>query len=344
MKRSLVALILGSSMVAVPVWAERNDVVIMKNGDRLTCSVKQLDRGRLRVTTDHMGTVFIDWTHVSSIQAAKTYEVELGSGEALYGSLEAGRADGSLALRTERGVEELPIDRIVYVTEIKRGFFKRLDGSIDFGFNYQKANNDVNYSIGANAMYRTRKNETDLQFNSILSNRNDSPRAFRNVLHGTYTHFLNNRWYAMGLAGAEQNDELGLDLRTSLGGGAGRYIFQTNRSRMSLAGGLTTNREKYITDTSPQTSLEALASVSYDFFIHGDHGTDISSSLTLFPSLTESGRYRAEFNAKYRQEIVTDLFVSLSGWYSFDNKAPIGDDATVKQDDYGLVTSLGWKF
>ena len=64
----------------------------------------------------------------------------------------------------------------------------------------------------------------------------------------------------------------------------------------------------------------------------------IAASL-LAPSAAQADDYYA-----LRQEIVTDLFVSLSGWYSFDNKAPIGDDATVKQDDYGLVTSLGWKF
>ena len=71
---------------------------------------------------------------------------------------------------------------------------------------------------------------------------------------------------------------------------------------------------------------------------------DISTHITLYPSLTESGRYRLKSDFKYRQELVTDIFVSLSGWYSFDNKAPIGIDATVRQDDYGLVTSLGWDF
>jgi hypothetical protein len=87
-----------------------------------------------------------------------------------------------------------------------------------------------------------------------------------------------------------------------------------------------------------------LANLSYDYFIHGDLGADISTHITLYPSLTESGRYRLEWDFKYRQEIITDIFVSLSGWYSFDNKAPIGVDTTVRQDDYGLVTSLGWDF
>ncbi len=344
MNRISVVLMLGVLVATAPVWAQRTDVVNFKNGDRLTCKVKALDRGRLKVETDHMGTVYVDWKHVASVEAPRTFEVEVENGEVYYGELAPGSEPGALTMRKTDRVKDLSIDQVIYVTEIKRGFFKRLEGSIDFGFNYQKANSDVNYSIGAKAMYRAKMNETELAYNSILSNRDDSPRAFRNVLQGTYTHFLKGRWFVMGLAGAEQNDELGLDLRTGIGGGAGRYLYQTNRSRMTFSAGLTTNREQYLTELSPSTSLEALANLSFDFFIYGDLGTDVSTSLTLFPSITEDGRYRTEFSAKYRQEIVTDLFVSFSGWYSYDSKAPVANDATVRQTDYGVVTSLGWEF
>ena len=112
---------------------------------------------------------------------------------------------------------------------------------------------------------------------------------------------------------------------------------------MTWSAGLTTKREQYVTTSDPRFSVESLANLSYDFFIHSDFGTDITTSLTLLPSLTEDDRYRAEFNGKYRQEIVTDLFVSLSGWYSFDSRAP-GDEETIRQEDYGVVTSLGWSF
>ena len=108
--------------------------------------------------------------------------------------------------------------------------------------------------------------------------------------------------------------------------------------------GLTTNREQYVLDPEATTSLEGMITTSYDFFVHGDLGADISAHLTLLPSLTESGRYRVELDVSYRHEIVLDLYISFSGWYSFDNKAPVTSDTTVKQDDYGLVTSLGWKF
>ena len=228
--------------------------------------------------------------------------------------------------------------------EIKSGFFQRIDGNIDFGFNYQKANRSLNYSLGATANYRTKRNQTDLSYTSILSSRDSSPRAFRNVLNASYTHFLKRRWQALGFGQLEQNDELGLDLRANLGGGVGRYILQSNRTILSALGGLTTNREQYITDPEVRNSLEAFAGISYDYFIHGDLGADITTTFTVFPSLTESGRVRAEFRFRYKQEIVTDFIIALSGWYSYDSRAPVGSAGTVSQDDYGLVTSLGWEF
>lgn len=322
----------------------RNDVVRLTNGDRITCTVKELDRGMLRVTTDHMGTIYIDWTHVESIEAAKTYEVELESGEKYYGDLAPGSDGSKLAVTAGDTENDLALAKIVQLTEIKRSFVERLDGSIDFGANFQKTEQDVNYSLSGEVTHRTKKNVAGLDYRSVLSSRNDVPRALRNVLGASYTHFLGERWHVMGLGRAEQNDELGLDLRTTLGAAFGRQIIQTNRSRLSVTGGLNGNREQYFLDPEPQNSLEAIIMTSFDFFIHGDLGADLSTTLTLLPSLTEDGRYRLELDARYRHEIVMDLFVSFSGWYSFDNQAPITLDESVRQTDYGLVTSLGWMF
>ena len=340
----VVAVQVVSAVSGSATTSSRTDVVWLKNGDRITCSVKELDRGKLRVITDHMGTVYIDWAHVRSIEAAKTFEVELESGEKYYGDLAPGSDQNKLAVQTGDTSEDLTLDKVVNVTEIRRGFFKRLNGSIDFGFNFQKTNQDVNYSFTGEATHRTRRNQSELVFRSILSNRNDAPRAFRNVLDATYTHSLGTRWHVMGIGKLEQNDELGLDLRTNLGATMGRQIFQTNQSRLLVTGGLTTNREQYILDPEPHDSLEAIIVTSYDFFIHGDLGADLSTNLSVFPSLTESGRYRLEFDAAYRHEIVVDFFVSFSGWYSYDSQAPVSVAESVSQDDYGIVTSLGWMF
>lgn len=344
MKHLVAAMTLAVVAAASPARANRTDVVYLKNGDRITCSVKELNRGKLRVTTDAMGTVFINWIEVQSVETTKTFIIKLQNGQFEYGNLRPAASDGELTVRGDGTSSDLPLDRVVELAEIKRGFFRRIDGSIDFGFNYQQANKDINYSLRAEATHRAKRSDTKISFDSIFSSRNDVPNAYRRVLGLTHVHDVTGKWQAAGLGKAEQNDELGLDLRTNLGAAVGRMIIETNKSRLRVMGGLTTNRERYVLEPDALFSLEALITTSYDFFVYGDLGADFAVDLSVYPSLTDSGRYRVEFDGKYRHEIFTDFYVSLSGWYSFDNKAPVGEGETVRQEDYGMVTSLGLSF
>jgi len=61
----------------------------------------------------------------------------------------------------------------------------------------------------------------------------------------------------------------------------------------------------------------------------------------LFPSLTESGRYRTDSSVSLRREIVSDFFLDLSFYYTYDSDPP---DALAETSDYGVVTSLGYSF
>ena len=44
-------------LLASPALAAKTDVVVLRNGDRLTGEVQQLERGRLQLKTDDLGTV-----------------------------------------------------------------------------------------------------------------------------------------------------------------------------------------------------------------------------------------------------------------------------------------------
>jgi hypothetical protein len=63
--------------IAPPVSArEKTDIVILKNGDRITCEVKSLSRGMLTVKTDSMGTVDIKWPDVDKITTKYLFTVQ----------------------------------------------------------------------------------------------------------------------------------------------------------------------------------------------------------------------------------------------------------------------------
>ena len=51
--------LLSASTAAAP--AQKTDVVTFTNGDQITCDIKELVHGRLRVKTDTMETVYVRW-------------------------------------------------------------------------------------------------------------------------------------------------------------------------------------------------------------------------------------------------------------------------------------------
>ena len=64
-----------------------DDVVIFKNGDRLTGEVKSLERGRLRFKTDATDTINIEWDEVAFLSSDQNIQVETVLGQRFLGHL-----------------------------------------------------------------------------------------------------------------------------------------------------------------------------------------------------------------------------------------------------------------
>ena len=151
----------------------------------------------------------------------------------------------------------------------------------------------------------------------------------------------------------QKNDEFGIDLRASIGGGVGRILRENNNNRIEVLGGLLLNDERLINTEeivnlpSPivteedNTTLEGLIELNYDWFRFDTPELDIKSTLSLFPGITDSGRLRAEFDLRFRWEMVEDLFWEMEYYNNYDSGR---ESATESISDYGIITSLGYKF
>jgi len=64
---TLIAALISTSMPAIA--ADKTDILVFVNGDRLTGEVKSLERGRLRFNTDATGTIAIEWDDVAQISS-----------------------------------------------------------------------------------------------------------------------------------------------------------------------------------------------------------------------------------------------------------------------------------
>ena len=343
---TLILSLLGASVLAMPALAEKTDVVVLKNGDHLTGEVKRLSYGQLVFSTDNMGTVYIEWDKIASISTSQVLQLEMADGSRHVGrSPVPGPQPGILRLTPAESDErrvpvDLPMADIVRANYLEQGrLLTRLEGAVSAGYSFTNANSVEQLNFSGNIGSRDRKRRWDVALTTQTTGQENLPTSERASLVGTWERFMRNRYYREGTLEFTRNSELGLDLRSLLGGTVGRYLAQ-NQSREWRAGvGLAGSREER-SDGSSQDNLEAQLSTSLRLFRYDSPKRDVTAGVTLLPSLTDSGRVRGEVSVDARYEIISDLFFKVSLLDSYDNEPTEGSPT----NDWSLVTSLEYSF
>jgi len=322
------------------VCAEKTDVVVLKNGDKITGEVKRLQRGKLEFSTDTMGTVYIDWDDIEAVISETGHSTELSSGERFYGTLAKSQEENQVIINTDQGPELASNEEIVDMYPVEATFWERLDISASLGFSWDKGSSVGKYNLGLDAEYRDPRFITKATLSSEVTTQegiDNTSRASADILHNV---FKPNKKFVTYFASIEQNDELGLDYRALGGAGYGWAPIRTNHNWFSLSGGLDVNHER-ATDGEEETNLEAVGMVTYEYYKYSDPERRWSTNLVVFPSLSNFGRVRAQFNTDFRLEFVDDLFWVFDIFASYDSE-PLASEAS--NSDYGFTSSLAYKF
>jgi hypothetical protein len=340
--RTLLLASLGACSSAV-LAAPKTDVVVLINGDHITGEVKSLEYNQLKLSTYHMGTIYIEWDKIASLQSSQYLLLERTDGTRYYGQLVAGEGDSTL--QVARSVDEpvVSVDMAVVVRAqpIEGGdFIDRLDGYVSAGFDFAKANNRNSIDLAGGLSSRTRIRAWAVDGSANLTDDSTGATSERYQLQGSYRQFTRLRDFYQGFGGFDRNTELDLNLRTSVGGAYGRYFVQNNHSEWLGVLGLAYSHENY-TGGEVVDSISGVLSTSFRLFRYDFPETDVAGTLTLLPSLTESGRYRAEGDLRAKYEFVDDLYFELKFYGSYDSQPPLSES---EQSDYGITTSLGYSF
>ncbi len=323
---------------ATPVFAAKTDIVELVNGDRITCEIKKLDRGKLTVKTDGLGTIAIEWDDIVAIVSTARYDVERTSGERTFGSL--ARADPrTVDIVAVSRTERLALGDIVRLTPLGGTFWGRLDGDISAGFSFAEANSQTQWTFDTSVSYRGRKWRSELAGDSMLTTRDDADRQTRNSLTLQTQRFLRPRWSAIGFLQFQQNEELSLNLRSLLGVGIDRILSQSNRTEASVVGGVAFTTEKYVGE-GDQSIAEAVAGASWEWFTFDGRSTNLTTSAMTYYALNGEGRFRAELNASFKSDIVGDLYWSVNAFESYNSQPPPDQ----KSSDFGVSAAMGWSF
>ena len=321
--------------------APKTDVVIFKNGDKLTGEFKSMKRGQLSLNTEATGTIGIEWDKVLSVVSNQRVQVETDRGIRYFGNLTSSDEGVRVVVMTDDGPQSLDAAQVITMNPIEGRGIHALDIDLSVGYDFAKAGGIEHATLGVNMDFRSLTRIESLRFSTVLTDSDTQENSRRTNLALQHTRLLKKRWFVAGSLTFDQNDELGLELRTSVGGGAGQFLVQSNTMLLSLEVGLQFSREDQQEEPEDIDSLEATFTTNWEWFLFDDPELDWSTRFQLIPSLTESGRMRGELDTTFSWEIIGDLNWAFSVYSSWDNQPQSPDAST---SDYGVNTSLIYEF
>src|SRR5262245_40170154 len=124
--RIVAALVL---MATAAAGRENNDIVFLKNGDRITCEIKRLEDGLLYLKASYTTAEFaVDWNLIDHIQSKQLFVLRMSNGLILSGelaeepSLPGQEAPGTLPIVGEEGRQEVKKADVVNIRQFGEGF------------------------------------------------------------------------------------------------------------------------------------------------------------------------------------------------------------------------------
>jgi hypothetical protein len=319
---------------------DKTDIVILKNGDRVTGEIKSLEAGLLQVKTDTMGMIYIEWRFISELISEKTQAVETADGGRWLGNLQKPESGDHIVVHTDAGPVDLSPTEVVTVWPVAATFLDKVDIDVSVGFDYSKSTEISNFNLGVNFLHRSDNRLTESLLRSNITQQQAGDDQNRQEFNLSQQYLQPELKFRTWLVGLDSNEALGVDLRLYAGGAMGKYLAKTNNTWFSVSGGVLATQENP-ENADSENNLEGIFAARYRYFRFATPERTFDTSLSIYPSITDFGRVRTNLRSTFKLEFIEDLFWSMEFYATHDNQ-PLSED--VEKTDYGLITAIGWSY
>jgi hypothetical protein len=336
-------------LITTPVLArEHTDVIVMKNGDRLTGQVKGFRTGVLYFDLDYVdGTVSVQWSKVARLDSRQPFIVKTQEGSVYSGAVKSLETSAGQTMKiqvTDQSEKHVALDasHITKLEQTSPKFWQRMNGALNFGTTYSKGDQSTQYNLSSQTEYLQEHWRAQASFSSNLASSVGANAATRNLVGlGAYRLLPWRNFFYGGLANFLQSSEQGIHLQTNLGGGIGRYLKNNDHWTFSVLGGMAWQNTAYEQSITPiHKENVATAMIAADLKAFKFKKTNLSLTTTVFPALSEPGRVFVSTNATYYIKLFGDLSWNFSFYGDWDNQPP----GKLPGSDYGTSSGVTWTF
>ncbi len=328
-------LCLGLSVAATPLMA---DTVWMKNGDRLTGTIRVFDGGKLMLETEYGGSIPLDWKKVATLESDRELLVKENdvTGERAK-SLQAAEP-GKVTLANgaaPKTVELASIKQIMKPKPLVEDFLWK--GNVDVAMDYKRAERDTDdYDIDLKTQARHGKWRHNAQVDYNRELKDDVVSTDNWSTEYALDRFLDEKWFWQGRLEYKRDKIEDLARQRTVGTGPGYQFWDNELGAFSLAGLI--NRSDYEFANGEKENFYAI-SMKWDY-----NRYLVGKTIELF-SNGEIGK-PLEGAADYALDAEVGLRYKVTDWASLNMKASkdqvSGSEGDKDETRYTLGFGVGW--
>lgn len=315
----------------------QKDTLYFKNKEMMVGEVKSMSNNILIAETKYSDQDFkIEFDKVVKLILVNKYSIYLVDGSSFYGTLKSNK-DNEVTITYGDTIQDVSVNKIVSLNKIESGFWKHFTGSFDFGYNFAKTNNSEQLTFALQLNYISEKWIHTIKYDELQTVQDDVEDIERVDWELDTKKYYRNNWFFNSNFSFLSNTSQSIKGRFSPSFGMGNYLVRNNKLYFLAGAGLTYNIEKYFDSANDKNSFEFVLNTQLNMFNFKD--ININTSVLMFPSLSEKGRFRTDIDFSFKYDLPLDFYIKSSISVNYDNQ-PFQDTEKL---DYVFSTGFGWK-
>lgn len=355
----------------------KSDVITVENGDTITGAIDSMSAGKLSLNTAYAGMIKIKWREIQQIDSRYVYEVRLDDGERLYGRFAKTEEKSVLTFKVRGATRQLDLEDIVEIRSIEEQLADQLDLKVTSTIYADP--NATTLTLSTSGTYDSRGGRTGfsgrIDDNQTRAKDQDGNKV-KTTLNSSNFTLYREFWRTRGAAQSyrvlnavySSNDALGVDHRFSMGVGLGRYFIQDLGHELAVSAGVQGVQERKFACVDIDEDLdedgttidcintkngnedlidnaaEMFINLQWHLYSFASRDMDISMVGNAYPSLSEWGDIRGDFNLMLSWELFPSFYWSINARTEFDSSAEDRGQLKLDTTDYTITTGITWSY
>lgn len=321
------------------------DVIIFKNGDRITGKIEQFLDGKLTINTQAAGKLTVDIATVRTFATEEPITIWLKDGTIL--NQRALQSNEGLFAIGEGGVIRAQVFSADDLTAINPPVKPpaKWTGGMSAGVTATRGNTKtLNASITGDAALRRDTDRITLGASYFYGQQEDTATG-NNIttqdtwfVTGKYDYFVSKKLYTFVNGRYEKDRIADLEKRIILGGGLGYQWIESDDRNFSTEAGFSRLYEEY---PPPTNSTEQIsAQVGYHFDAKLNPKVKLVHEFRIYPGLEDTSDYFLTTHAELRSSLTRAMYASFKVILDYDSTPAVGKD----KKDIKYIFGVGVSF